>query len=61
MWKNGKVCSMPPCGASSGSTAAKSSSMPRATAPASRVFMKLVMWLRWVATAPFGLPVVPEV
>ena len=62
MWKNGKVCSIPDCGAAgSGAASSGRPAITRATAPESSVFIRLVTWLRWVAIAPFGSPVVPEV
>ncbi len=60
MWKNGKVCSAPGCGAL-GSGGAVIPATIRATPPPKRLFIRLVTWLRCVAIAPFGFPVVPEV
>ena len=61
IWKNGKVCSAPGCGAFG---SARRGQAGHRRAPRRRpagVFIRLVTWLRWVAIAPFGLPVVPEV
>ncbi len=57
MWKNGKTCSA--AGAFAGG--AVWPAMARPSAPMNRVFMMLVQWFRWVARAPFGMPVVPDV
>ena len=57
MWKNGKTCSA--AGALGGATVPPAIASP--SAPMNRVFMMLVQWFRWVARAPFGMPVVPEV
>jgi len=64
MWKNGKVCSATGCSGSAAAAAASGSAA--AARRAARVadtseLLRLVTWLRWVATAPFGRPVVPEV
>ena len=57
MWKNGNTWSEAGCGASS----LDGPAMVRATAPRNSVFMMFVQWLRCVASAPFGSPVVPDV
>ena len=60
MWKNGNTCSDAPCGGGlSGSGVTPATAIP--TAPISSVFMMFVTWLRCVASAPFGAPVVPDV
>jgi hypothetical protein len=59
MWKNGNTCSAAGCGASDGG--GDWPAMARARAPRNSVFMMFVQWLRWVARAPLGAPVVPDV
>ena len=61
MWKNGKVCSAPGCGAFGSGGGGQAGDRRAPPPPPSRLFIRLVTWLRCVAIAPFGLPVVPEV
>ena len=61
MWKNGNTCSDAPCGGGASGSGGGVPLTAAATAPSSSVFMMFVTWLRCVASAPLGSPVVPDV
>lgn len=56
MWNIGYISSVPCC--PGGGSTPESSAVARAC---SATLSRFVTWLRWVPTAPFGRPVVPEV
>ena len=60
-WKNGTDSRVERWGASGSGAGGASPRRRKARAPAQAAAMMLELMLRWVASAPFGLPVVPEV
>ena len=60
-WKNGIEISDERCGALGSGSGGFSPRRRKARAPATAPAMMLELTARWVASAPFGLPVVPEV
>ena len=60
-WKNGTDTSGAFCGASGSGAGSASPRRRKARAWASMALKRLLITLRWLATAPFGVPVVPDV